>query len=161
MQTIAEKLKTIYEEMQNVDDIKTWDNSKTEFLSQIEDLQYDIDALPSTEKEPKNKEDRKAIEFNKKHFKARDIKNKLQDIQELLYYTNLSNEFSYYEKVIYDPALNARLDNIIERCEKKGQIIPLPAEFQNLQVEEATLSVETEVEYSDIKELEKETKTEE
>lgn len=125
-----------------------WNNSKETIISKLDAIQESIDVLPPVEKDPNEKD---AKQFNDLLFTPRSIYNQLQDIQYLFYDTANNGDFKYFETVIRDPAIEARLDNIIERCENKGIIIPLDIEYQNIQPPRAEEEGDITIEFSNIK----------
>lgn len=150
LEDIAQKLQEIYTQMKDSEeyliDINKIESARMKILSDLEELEYEIDALPETEQEPKNKNDEEAKIFNEKLFNPRDLKNKIIDLYNLLYAATVSRDLTYYRTVIQDEAIEARLDNIIARAKEKGTYIPLPKEYQHLPVpathEEADITIE-------------------
>lgn len=147
-------LKQVYFDMkevdESVDNFKKWDDNKHEFLSTLEEIQYKIDALPPTEKEPTSKNTEEVDKFNIEWSAAREMLTKVQDIQDLLYYANVAENYTYFQAVIEDPALEERLENLLERSKERGLRIPLPKEHQNLELPATSEEANIEIEFSDI-----------
>ena len=123
LQGIAISLKTLYNDMKDIKNSSnpeiTWQNKKQDLISRLDEIDIDVKALPKVE-EPVVKDTDAAVKFNLKLLNAREILNKEKDILDLLYYANLSRNYSYYNEVVNDPYLDTRINKLIERCKVKG-----------------------------------------
>lgn len=146
MLTILKQQKEAYLSMQNAyfSDAGSYD----EFVYTLEEIQLYIDNLPEMEREPQNDNDKSAITFNKINTKPRELKNKLIDIQALLYDAAISQNYSYFGDIIRDKALPARIDNLISRAESNGDYIPLDPEYTKFLLPIARENVEIDVKTS-------------
>ena len=152
LKQVAIELKEVYAEMDSIyyssKNREKWYESKENIISRLDTIQESIDELSPVEKDP---EEKNSKEFNDLLYTPRSIYNQLQDIEFLFYDTANNGNFKYFETVINDQALEARLDHLIERCENKGVIIPLDAEYKNIPPPSVETDADITVEFSNIK----------
>lgn len=146
---IAEGHKEVFSEMKgivsNSNSRKIFEERKHQLYNQLESIQEEIDILPPVEREAKKWN---AQKFNENHYNVREIYNKLQDIQYLLSDAANASDYAYFEQTVEDPALEARINNLIERCKNNGLLIPLEKQFRDLPVTDAGDNSSIEIESS-------------
>jgi hypothetical protein len=133
LKIIANKLRMIYGDMTAIatdsDGRIKWNTSRANLVEELINLDVELKDLPPAEKDPDTVYDKqRAQDFNERLKNARDVKNRLQSLLDLLYYANYSADYSYFETVAFDDLILLRFENIIERCEQNGKYIILDTE---------------------------------
>jgi hypothetical protein len=154
LEIIAINLSEVYNEMKEVSDSSNkmveWNNKKTDLASKLEDIQVKIDSLPTSEKEPKDKNDVNSQQFNDSLYFAREIQSKLQNIEDLLYCACTSDSYFYFDDIVSDFALEDRIHNLIDRASKEGIVVSLPKQDTSLEVPSYDDEADITIEYEDI-----------
>jgi vacuolar-type H+-ATPase subunit I/STV1 len=147
LKDISIELKSVFNQMQSIadssDSVRNWEENKYRLRSKLVEIQEAIDQLPPVEKDPEKFSNKKEVEkFNEKMHTARQIKNKLQEILDLLYNGCAADHYTYFETVAADYVIEARLENLTLRSEENGLFIPLGQEYQNLPLPPTTQDAE-------------------